>query len=144
VLGIAGRYADIIGINPTMREGRITPETARDLTADKLREKLDWIRAGVQASGRTMEDVELNSLVFVVGITDDPKPLREGLARGFNLSVDEIAETPLVLTGPASEIRDRLEQRREEAGISYIVIQGGDDAVLEQFAEQIVTPLSGS
>jgi alkanesulfonate monooxygenase SsuD/methylene tetrahydromethanopterin reductase-like flavin-dependent oxidoreductase (luciferase family) len=143
VLGIAGRHADIIGINPTMREGRITGDTARDLTDEKLRRKLEWVREGVEASGRSMQDVELNSLVFVVAITDDPKPMREGLARTLNLTVDEIADTPLALTGSASEICDRLERRREEAGISYIVIQGGDEKTVAQFAEQVVAPLAG-
>lgn len=142
VLGIAGRHADIIGINPTMREGRITADTARDLTGEKLREKIDWVRAGVEASGRSMDDVELNSLVFAVVITDDPKPVREGLSGALGLSPEEIAETPLALTGSAAEIRERLEQRREQTGISYVVIQGRDDAMLEQFAEQIVAPLT--
>ncbi|MBW2229884.1 MAG: TIGR03621 family F420-dependent LLM class oxidoreductase [Deltaproteobacteria bacterium] len=144
VLGIAGRHADIIGINPSMREGRITGDTARDLTADKLRQKIEWVRAGVESSGRSLHDVELNSLVFVVGISDDPKPMREGLARTLNLSVDEVADTPLALTGSPAEIRDRLEGRREQTGISYIVIQGGDAAMVEQFAEQIVAPLAGT
>ena len=41
------------------------------------------------------------------------------------------------------EIRDRLEKRREETGISFIVIQGGDKVVLENFAKEIVGPLAG-
>jgi probable F420-dependent oxidoreductase len=142
VLGIAGRYADIIGINPTMKEGKITAGAAQDLTAERLREKLEWVQAGLDASGRSLNDVELNSLVFITAITDDPKPLREGLAGSLGLSPEEVADTPLALTGPASEICDRLSARREETGISYIVIQGGDDALLEQFAEQVVAPLS--
>jgi len=143
VLVLAGRHADIVGINPTMREGRITPAAARDLTAERVAEKLDWLRAGVESAGRSMDDVELNSLVFVVAITDDPKPVREGLSRAFGMSPDEVAETPLALTGSASEIRDRLEARREATGISYVVIQGGDDALLERFAAEIVAPLAG-
>jgi probable F420-dependent oxidoreductase len=143
MLGLAGRHADIVGINPTMREGRITPDAARDLRPERVAEKLAWVRAGVEASGRTMEDVELNSLVFVVALTDDPKPVREGLARAFGMTSDEIAESPLALTGSAAEIRDRLEARREATGISYVVVQGGDDAVLEQFAEEVVAPLAG-
>jgi hypothetical protein len=36
-----------------------------------------------------------------------------------------------------------LEKRREETGISYVVIQGDDGALLESFAENVVAPLAG-
>ena len=144
MLGLAGEHADIVGINPTMREGRITSGAARDLTAERVREKLDWIAAGVERGGRRMADVELNSLVFVVAITDDPKPVREGLGQAFGMTPEEIADTPLALTGSPTEIRERLEARREETGISYVVIQGGDPAVVESFAEYVVGPLAGT
>jgi hypothetical protein len=58
------------------------------------------------------------------------------------MTVEQVADCPLFLTGSASEIRERLEKRREETGISYIVVQGGDDAVLESFAKEIVGPLT--
>ncbi len=54
-----------------------------------------------------------------------------------------MADCPLFLTGSANEICDRLEQRRDETGISYIVVQGRDDAALEQFAKEILGPLVG-
>ena len=39
--------------------------------------------------------------------------------------------------------RDTLERRRERTGISYVVIQGKDPALLEAFAEAVVAPLAG-
>ena len=42
------------------------------------------------------------------------------------MSVEEIADCPLFITGSAAEIRDTLERRRERTGISYVVIQGKD------------------
>ena len=73
----------------------------------------------------------------------DPKPLREALARNSPMSVEEIADCPLFITGSGAEIRDTLERRRERTGISYVVIQGKDPALLETFAEAIVAPLAG-
>jgi len=143
ILGLAGQRADIVGINPTMKEGRITGDTARDLTADRLRQKIEWVQAGAEKSGRKLEDIELNSLVFVVALTDDPGPVREGLAKAFGMTSQAVADTPLALTGSAQEIRDRLCLRREQTGISYIVIQGGDDAMLSRFAEEVIQPLVG-
>lgn len=143
MLRLAGRTADIVGINPTMHEGRITPKTAADLAPERVREKVAWVREGAEAAGRDPARIELNSLVFVNAIVDDPAPLREQLAKSTGMSVEEVADCPIFLTGPASEIRERLEKRREQTGLSYIVIQGRDPAALEAFSEGIVKPLAG-
>lgn len=143
VLRLAGRHADIVGINPKLHEGRVTPDTVADLAPRRVREKVEWVAQGAAAAGRDPGAIELNALSFVVAVTDDPGPLREGLARSGGLSIEEVADCPLFLTGPASEIRDRLERRREQTGISYVVIQSGDPALWEQFAEAVVAPLAG-
>lgn len=143
VLGLAGRHADIVGINPTMKEGRITHETAADLTPDRTLQKVEWVREAAAAAGRDAEAIELNSLVFVVALTDDPSRVRAALSKSSGMSEDEVADCPLFLTGAASEIRDRLELRREKTGISYVVVQGRDHDLAERFAEEVVGPLAG-
>ncbi len=143
LLGLAGRYADIVGINPKMVEGKITAETPADSTPEMIRKKVAWVRAGAEKAGRNPDDIELNSLTFVTAITDDAQGLREALGQRSGMTAEQVADCPLFLTGSASEIRERLEKRREETGISYIVIQGGDEAVLESFAKEIVEPLAG-
>jgi hypothetical protein len=79
----------------------------------------------------------------MVGLADDPKPLREALAKGSGMTVKKVADCPIFLTGPSSEIRDRLEKRREETGISYVVISERALSDLAPFAEQVVKPLAG-
>jgi probable F420-dependent oxidoreductase len=143
LLTLAGRYADIVGINPKMVEGKVTADTPADSSPEMVRKKVGWVRAGAEAAGRNPDDIELNSLTFVTAITDDASGLRQGIADNTGMTVEQVADCPLFLTGSASEIRERLEKRREETGISYIVIQGGDDAVLEAFAKEIVEPLAG-
>jgi alkanesulfonate monooxygenase SsuD/methylene tetrahydromethanopterin reductase-like flavin-dependent oxidoreductase (luciferase family) len=133
-----------VGINATMKEGRITAETPGDLAPERVREKVAWVHEGAQRAGRDPAAIELNSLTFVVAVSDDPKPLREALARNSGMSVEQVADCPLFLTGSAAEIRDRLEQRREQTGISYVVIQGGEPEVVESFAEAVVAPLAGT
>jgi len=143
VLSIAGRYADIVGINPTLVEGKVTADTARDLAPDSVREKIGWVRAGAEKAGRDPDAIELNSLAFVVGIADDVSGLRAGLAANTGMTPEQIADCPLFLTGSPAELRDRLEKRREQTGISYSVIQGKDLAGIETFAEAVVEPLAG-
>jgi probable F420-dependent oxidoreductase len=143
LLTLAGRYADIVGINPKMIEGKITADTPADSAPEMVRKKVGWVRAGAEKAGRNPDEIEFNALSFVTAITDDASSLREALGKSSGMTVEQVADCPLFLTGSASEIRERLEKRREETGISYIVIQGGDDAVLENFAKEIVEPLAG-
>jgi probable F420-dependent oxidoreductase len=143
VLAVAGRHADIVGINPRIPEGRVTQDTAADLAPERVAEKVAWAREGAAAAGRSPDDIELSALAFVVAITDDPNGLRAMLSKNTGMTVSQIADSPLFLTGPASEIRDRLERRREELGISYVVIQGDDPETLERFAAAVVEPLAG-
>jgi probable F420-dependent oxidoreductase len=143
LLSLAGRHADVVGINPQLPEGRVTAETPADLAPERVREKVRWVREAAQRAGRDPAAIELQSLVFVTAITDDPRGLREALARSSGMTPEQVADCPLFLTGPASEIRDRLEARREQTGISYVVIQGRDPAVVERFAAEVVAPLAG-
>jgi len=143
VLRLAGRLADIVGINPSLPEGRITPRTAAELAPERVREKIGWVREGAERAGRKLEDVELNALVFMTAIADDVTGLRAALASNSGSTPEDIAGSPNFLTGPPSEIRERLHQHRETYGMSYWVIQGGDFALVEKFAEAVVQPLSG-
>ena len=143
VLGVAGRHADIVGVNPKVAEGRVTSAAMQDATAERTLEKVRWVKEAAAAAGRDTNALEWNALVFVAAVTDDPKPIREALAKNSKLTIEQVAESPLYLTGSASEMRDTIAKRREALGISYVVIQGHDEKVLSTFAEQIVQPLAG-
>ena len=69
--------------------------------------------------------------------------MRQGLAQNTGMTVDEVSNCPLFLTGSGSEICDRLQKRGDETGISYVTIQGDQPELIEQFAEEVVKPLSG-
>jgi probable F420-dependent oxidoreductase len=143
ILGVAGRHADIVGINPSLHEGRVTADTARDLTPERVQRKVDWVHEAADAAGRNFAELELSTLAFVVAIADDPKPMRDMIAQNTGMAPADIADCPLFLTGSAAEIRDTLQRRRDRTGINHIVIQHRDPATTRQFAEAIVAPLAG-
>lgn len=143
VLAIAGKHADIVGINPSLPEGRILPSTVTDLAPARVREKVRWVHEAAAKAGRDPATIELNALVFVTAILDDAKPIREMIAKNTGMSPDDVAGCPAFLTGSGAEIRDRLESRREETGISYTVIQGEKMETVERFAEEVVSKLAG-
>jgi probable F420-dependent oxidoreductase len=144
VLSVAGRYADVVGINPSLPEGKITPTTPADLAPARVREKVGWARAAAEKAGRDPDAIEWQSLSFVLALTDDPSGLRRTLAGNTGMSEAEVADCPLFLTGPPSEVQDRLLARRAETGISYVVVQGRDMAQLERFAEEVMNPLAAA
>lgn len=142
VLGVAGRHADIVGINPKVAEGKITASAARDGMLERTREKIRWVQEAASAAGRDFAALELNALVFGTVITDDAKPVREFLGKQSGMSPEEVAACPLYLVGSPREIQDTLLRRREELGFNYVVIQGRDFALLERFAAEVLTPLA--
>jgi probable F420-dependent oxidoreductase len=137
LLRLAGRVADIVGINPILRAGAIGADAAPDTLGDAPLRKLGWVREG---AGERFADLELQVRYFVAAITDDARGLAEAMAPGFGVSPDEALGSGAVLAGTVDEVCDTLVARREEWGVSYVVF--GDDQY-EQFAP-VVARLAGS
>lgn len=136
VLTIAAREADIVGINPNLRSGAVNQEVAQSAVASLYKERLQWIR---DAAGERFDDLELQCLTFFVVFTDDPRSVAENLAPGFGVSADDALEMPIALTGTVESMVETLQQRREELGLSYIVVH---EPEMEQFGE-VVARLAG-
>jgi probable F420-dependent oxidoreductase len=137
LLRLAGREADIVGINPILRAGVIGVDAARDTVGDATARKIGWVREG---AGDRFDDLELQIRYFVAAITDDARGLAEVMAPGFGVSADEALSSAAVLVGTVDEVCDTLVDRREQWGVSYVVL--GDDQY-EQFAP-VVARLAGT
>ena len=136
VLGIAAREADIIGINPSLHAGVVNAEAFAHMTAEAVDEKVALVKA---AAGDRIADIELNVRAFLVNITDDGAGARSRLAA--NLSVEEsmLAGSPFALIGSPAELIERIVERRERWGFSYVIV-GADD--VDKFAP-VVAELAG-
>ena len=116
---MAGREADIVGINPTLRAGEVGPEAVADVVADRVDEKIEWVRV---AAGARFDDIELNLLVQFAMVVENRTELIEATAPAFGLTAEQALSSPYVLVGTVDEICDDLVQRRERWGISYWVV----------------------
>jgi alkanesulfonate monooxygenase SsuD/methylene tetrahydromethanopterin reductase-like flavin-dependent oxidoreductase (luciferase family) len=105
--------------------------------AEVTAQKIEWVRAG---AGDRFDEIELQIRYFMAAITDDARGFAEVLAPGFGIDTDEALESGSVLVGTVDEVCDILVRRREEWGVSYIVV--GDD-LLEAFAP-VVERLAGT
>lgn len=121
VLGIAAREAQIVGINPSLRSGRIDADTAADATAAATDRKLAWVK---EAAGARFAEIELSCLLFAVVETTDTAGTAEMMAGVFGIPPEEVRQVPHALIGTVEEMCDLLEARRERWGLSYIVVQG--------------------
>lgn len=137
VLRIAGREADIVGINVSLRQGEVTADAGKDATEEAILRKVGWIREG---AGDRFDQLDLNVLVFVCIVTDDRDSVIDSLGPGFGLTRDEIEGIPFALVGTVEQMVDTLQERRERYGINYVTVQA--DA-METFAP-VVAKLAGT
>jgi probable F420-dependent oxidoreductase len=137
VLSIAAREADIVGINPNLRAGEIGLDAAKDSLRAQTDRKVQWIR---DAAGDRIDDIEIQMRFFITSVTPDRMKLAEALAPSCGVSPEEALESGSTLVGTEEEIAEQLHRRREEWGLSYVVV--GDDNV-DEFAP-VVAKLAGT
>ncbi len=121
VLRFAGAAADIVGVNASIHSGEIDAAAAQDTHPQRIDEKVSWVREG---AGDRFDDLELNAWLAVAEVTDTANEVAEALATVFETDPASVLASPLSLIGSLSEIGERLVERRERWGYSYIVIPG--------------------
>jgi probable F420-dependent oxidoreductase len=121
VLSIAGREADIVGINPSIHSGHVDAAAAQNGASGETDKKIAWVK---EAAGDRYDDLEINLLQFAGIVTDDRKGTVEAMAPLFGLPPEEIDTYPHACIGSVDEICESLEMRRERWDASYIVFQG--------------------
>ena len=69
VLRLAGREADIVGINASLRAGELGAHAIRDLSEQRVAEKIGWAREGAEAAGRDFATIELEMNHWLAKVT---------------------------------------------------------------------------
>jgi len=137
VLSVAAREADIVGVNPNLKAGEINAAAARDSLKEQTDRKIQWIR---DAAGPRWDDIEIQMRFFVASITEDRMGMAAALAPAFGVEPEAALEAGAALVGSENEVIEQLQRRREEWGLSYVVL--GDDNV-DEFAG-VVAKLAGT
>lgn len=116
----AGATADIVGVNASIHSGEIDEAAAQDAQADRIDEKVAWVREG---AGDRFGDVELNAWLAAAELTDDRATV-EGIAALFGTDASSLRQSPLALVGSPGDVAEMLNERRDRWGYSYHVIPG--------------------
>ncbi len=128
MLTLAGREADIVGLNLDLRSGEMGREAIANAAAAASDEKIGWVR---EAAGPRWDSLELSTMVFATEITDDASSAWERLSEKMQQPVETLVDSPHVLVGTVDEIVATLVRRRERWGLSYIVVRAQQ---VEEFA----------
>lgn len=120
LLSWAGATADIVGVNASIHSGEIDQAAAQDALADRIDEKLTWVRDG---AGDRFDDVEINAWLATAELTDDPT-VPATMAELFGTDEASFRRSPLALVGSPGDVAEMLHEPRERWGYSYHVIPG--------------------
>lgn len=132
MLAVAARHADIVGI--TLTQGHrgfdtFVPAIAR--SGEHIHDQLRWLR---RAAGDRFESLELNVMVHLAL----PSEARvEAFASESGVEPAQLETSPHILLGPVGKMVETLQQRRDEWGLSYVVVRGPDLALLGPVVERL-------
>jgi probable F420-dependent oxidoreductase len=131
VLSMAGRHADIVSVNPSLRVGVVTSELLLDATAERINQKVAWVREATAAAGRPLDDVELQLNLLICRVTNRTGRISEAVSSLAGGAADPklLEKSPAVLAGSVSQCVEALQERREGFGISYINLGSNLEAV---------------
>lgn len=125
VLALAAANADVVSVNMDVSEGRVGVRAARSAYAEATDEKLGWVRA---AAGDRFDSLELHLMAYWSQITDDPLAVAaERITRaGLEITPEDLLASPHCLIGPLEVLVERLLERRERWGFSYVTFYDSD------------------
>jgi probable F420-dependent oxidoreductase len=117
ILTIAGREADIVSLNFNNSSGKLGADGIGSSNAELTDQKIQWIKDG---AGARFDQIEIEIAAYFTIVTPDGAGTRAKMAPMFGMTPEVFAEHPNALIGSVDEICDRIVERRERFGISYV------------------------
>ena len=98
-----------------------------------------------EAAGRDPSSIEVMGFSGVVQLTESEAQAAatlEGMAKMFDVSVEEVRDHPMTLVGTPAQIAESLERRRENWGIDAQMIGVQSVETAEVFGKEIIPRLA--
>jgi probable F420-dependent oxidoreductase len=146
MLRLAGREADIVGVNANLRAGDIGTHSVLDVSWEGMADKVAWAREGAVGAGRDPDAIELSMAQWLLHVDDSRRVTDAMLTKlGSRLRVDPewLEAAPGVVVGSVSRCVEKLEELRERLGISYIQVHAGPRGVDLEPVAPVIAALSG-
>jgi probable F420-dependent oxidoreductase len=127
VLRLAGREADIVGINANLGAGTGVGSIT-DVSAEGILDKVGWARQGATESGRSGDDIELAMAQWLLHVTPsavDARAVLEKVGARTGLDPAWLEAAPGVLVGSVARCTEKLHELRDRFGISCVQLDAG-------------------
>jgi probable F420-dependent oxidoreductase len=147
MLRLAGREADIAGINANLSGGAIGGHSVADVSWERMKEKVEWVREGAESAGRSIDDIELSMATWLLLVTDDAHEaatLVEKMAGRLGVDPVWLEDAPGVLVGSPARCIEKLQMLRERLRISYVQVYSGPRSTDVSGIGQVVSQLAGT
>lgn len=123
ILTLAARVADIVGVHCSLASGVQDAESVADLAAERILEKVRWVKEAAAVAGRRVDDVELQFSVYRCQVSrpgHPPTPSPSSFGALMAAAPEVLSNSPAVLIGDVERCVDLLQERRELYGFSYL------------------------
>ncbi|AVT38795.1 TIGR03621 family F420-dependent LLM class oxidoreductase [Plantactinospora sp. BB1] len=138
ILELAGRCADIVGINPRLAPDVDPLAALAEMSPERFARKVAWARDAATAAGRDPAGLEFQTRMFDVRVRHRGVEHRASSSHARGVDPATLAASPSVLHGSVDECVDKLLALRDRYGVSYLHLGGNLDA-----AAPIVARLAG-
>jgi probable F420-dependent oxidoreductase len=119
VLELAGRTADIVGINPRLAPDVDPLAAVEEMSPERIDRKVAWARSAAVAAGRDPAALEFQLRIFDLRVRHAGAELVSTSSHAKLASAQALAASPSVLHGSVDDCVDQLLGTRERHGISY-------------------------
>ena len=137
ILELAARKADIVGFSVNNAAGKLSSEGPAGATAEVTDGRVAWVRA---AAGDRVDDLEFEVGAYFSAVTPNATAAAEAFVGFVAADPASVIAHPHALIGSVDAICDRIIERRERWGFSYITVL---DRNVEEFAP-VVERLAGT
>jgi probable F420-dependent oxidoreductase len=147
MLRLAGREADIVGVNANLAAGDVGSHSVADVSWERMEEKIGWVGEGAAASGRRLDDLELSMAQWLLHVTDDraeADALIAKMAGRVGVEPAWLEDAPGVLVGTSARCAEKLHALRDRLGISYVQVHSGPRGVDLTGIGEVVAKLTGT
>jgi probable F420-dependent oxidoreductase len=147
MLRLAGRRADIVGVNANLAAGVPGRHSVLDVSWEGMMQKIEWVREGAETAGRRLSDVELSMAQWLLYVTEsqtEAEALLAKMADRLDVAPDWLERAPGVLVGSAARVAEKLQETRDRLGISYFQVQAGPRSVDLTGVAPVIASLAGT
>lgn len=136
MLELAGRRADIVGLQARSLSSPVGRDAVTDLTSTSIAAKIRLVRRAAAQAGRPAPPIQFSCLHVRVTDAESPSKHRSPWADIIETHMDLLNDSPVVLIGTAAECGAKIRECAERFGITYWHLGQDVDA-----ASQIVASL---